>query len=326
MSDLATVWDLPAPWQIEPMSGSAHNHLALIVAANQQHAVLCTYSNDAPASFGYMQAVLQALTDQKLPFALPLPLLTRSGVSLYRHDDGYRTWVMTMLPWFAGDHPTVDDGDACFHAGRVHAQLLNALATVTVSESSPPPYMTLQRIHPYIIDPLASLRVAPLSNDQIKQLVQLVETLQAELPAYYDELPRQIIHGDFVPSNVLVTDAMVSAVLDFELCRNDVRVLDVAFAMLAWGGFGDNYDESAMLRFGQGFAQIITLSDAEIAAIPSMMRLAHVVRVLSALGRFQQGFERSVVVERASMSLLTLDTWLQDYHDSLITDVRRWWV
>jgi hypothetical protein len=33
-----------------------------------------------------------------------------------------------------------------------------------------------------------------------------------------------------------------------------------------------------------------------------------------------------VVVERASMSLLTLDTWLQDYHDSLITDVRRWWV
>jgi hypothetical protein len=24
--------------------------------------------------------------------------------------------------------------------------------------------------------------------------------------------------------------------------------------------------------------------------------------------------------------LLTLDTWLQDYHDSLITDVQRWWV
>ncbi len=326
MSDLANVWDLPAPWQIEPMSGSAHNHLALIVAANQQHAVLCTYSNDAPASFGYMQAVLQALTAQKLPFALPLPLHTHSGASLYRHDDGYRTWVMTMLPWFSGDHPTVDDGDACFHAGRVHAQLLTALESVTVSESSPPPYMTLNRVHPYIIDPLAALRVAPLQNDQIKQLARIVETLQAELPAYYAELPRQIIHGDFVPSNVLVNQGMVSAVLDFELCRSDVRVLDVALAMLAWGGFGDTYDEAAMLRFGQGFAQISTLADAEIAAIPTMMRLAHVIRLLSALGRFQQGFERSVVVERAAMSLLTLDTWLQGYRDTLITDVQRWWL
>jgi Ser/Thr protein kinase RdoA (MazF antagonist) len=326
MSDLANVWDLPAPWQIEPMSGSAHNHLALIVAADDQHAVLCTYSTDAPSSFGYTQAVLQALTTQKLPFALPLPMRTRSGTSLHRHDDGYRTWVMTMLPWFDGDHPTIEDVDAYFHAGRVHAQLLNALATVIVSESSPPPYMTLNRVHPYIIDPLAALRVAPLPNDQVKQLVQLVETLQSELPALYEALPRQIIHGDFEPSNVLVTDAMVSAVLDFELCRNDVRVLDVALAMLAWGGFGERYDEAALLRFGQGFAQIITLSDAEIIAIPTMMRLAHVVRVLLALGRFQQGFERSVVVERATMSLLNLDTWLHESSDTLLADVHRWWV
>jgi homoserine kinase type II len=326
MSDLANVWDLPAPWQIEPMNGSANNHLALIVAADTQHAVLCTYSNDAPASFGYMQAVLQTLTTHKLPFTLPLPLLTRSGVSLYRHDDGYRTWVMTMLPWFAGDHPTIEDTDAYFHAGRVHAQLLNALAMVSVTESSPPPYVTLNRVHPYIIDPLAALRVAPLPNDQIKHVVQLVETLQAELPAYYEALPRQIIHGDFVPSNVLVTNAMVSAVLDFELCRNDLRVLDVACAILAWGGFGERYDEAALLRFGQGFAQIITLSDAEIAAVPTMMRLVLVVRLLLALGRFQQGFERSMVVERATISLLTLDSWLNEYHDTFIFDIQRWWV
>lgn len=326
MSDLASVWDLPAPWQIEPMSGSAYNHLALIVAANGQHAVLCTYSTDVPASFGYTQAVLQALTAQKLPFALPLPMLTRNGASLYRHDDGYRTWVMTMFPWFDGDHPTSEDADAYFHAGRVHAQLLNALATVTVRESSPPAYLVLNRVHPYIIDPLAALRVAPLPIDQIKHLVQLVEMLQNELPTLYDALPRQIIHGDYVPSNVLVTHAMLSAVLDFEWCRDDLRILDVALAMLAWGGFGERYDAAALLRFGQGFGQIITLSDAEIAVIPTMMRLALVVRVLVALGRFQQGFERSVVVERAAMSLLTLDTWLNESSDNLGTDVHRWWV
>jgi Ser/Thr protein kinase RdoA (MazF antagonist) len=94
--------------------------------------------------------------------------------------------------------------------------------------------------------------------------------------------------------------------LILKACRNDLRVLDVALAMLAWGDFGERYDHAAMLRFGQGFAQIATLSDAEITAIPAMMRLVHVVRVLLALGRFQQGFERSVVVERAAMSLLAL--------------------
>lgn len=325
MSDLANVWDLPAPWQLEPMSGSTHNHLALIVAADNQQAVLCTYNNEAPTAFEYMRLVLQALTQQKLPFVVPLPLLTRNGESLYRHDDGYRTWVMTMLPWFAGEHPTSDDSDAVVHAGRVFARLLEALALVTVNEATPPPYMTLHRVHPYIIDPLAALRVAPLQLDQIKQLVQIVETLQVGLPAYYAELPRQIIHGDFVPSNVLVIQGMVSAVLDFELCRNDLRVLDVAIALLAWGGFADNYDESAMLRFGQGFAQIITLSDAEIASIPSMMRLAYVVHVLSALGRFQQGVERSVAVERAAITLLTLDAWLNEQHDTLIAHIQRCW-
>jgi Ser/Thr protein kinase RdoA (MazF antagonist) len=67
-------------------------------------------------------------------------------------------------------------------------------------------------VHPYIIDPLAALRVAPLPNDQIKTVMQIIETLQTELPAYYAELPRQIIHGDFVPSNVLARQGMVSAV------------------------------------------------------------------------------------------------------------------
>jgi Ser/Thr protein kinase RdoA (MazF antagonist) len=86
------------------------------------------------------------------------------------------------------------------------------------------------------------------------------------------------------------------------------------------------YDEAALLRFGQGFAQIITMSDAEIAAVPTMMRLVLVVRLLLALGRFQQGFERSMVVERATISLLTLDSWLNEYHDTFIFDIQRWWV
>ena len=63
----------------------------------------------------------------------------------------------------------------------------------------------------------------------------------------------------------------------------------------------------------------ISLTDAEIHALPTLLRLVRVVRLLQALGRFQQGVERSVVVERAAASLLTLDTWLTEHPEIVMS-------
>lgn len=315
MNDLATVWDLPTPWHIEPMSGSSHNHLALIVAANNQHAVLCTYGHDQPHLLEYTMAVTSALATLDLPFAIPNPLLTTSGERLYRHDDGYRTWLMSMMPWLPGEHPTVDDVNACQQSGQAFGRLLAALAQVTVTPPSPAAALNLNRIHAYIIDPLAALRAAPISNEHVLHVIHVVETLQQQLPTLYEQLPQQIIHGDMVPRNVLLLNDLVSAVLDFELCRWDVRVFDVAIALLAWGGFGGHFDDAAMRHFVRGFHDVIELSDDEIAAIPTMMRLVYIVRLLQVLGRYQQGTERSVAVERVAHAFIELDAWLNEIPD-----------
>jgi homoserine kinase type II len=204
-------------------------------------------------------------------------------------------------------------------AGSALAELLNALAQVETTTNSPTSYAQLQRIHPYVIDPVAALRAAPLETATIQQITEIVTTLQQQLSELYESLPQQIIHGDFTPRNILVNDQKISAVLDFELCRHDVRALDVAVALLAWGGFDADHRTEAMNAFFGALQRDINLTDAEIHALPALLRLVRVVRLLQALGRFQQGIERSVMVERAAASLLTLDTWLVDHPDALMS-------
>jgi homoserine kinase type II len=75
----------------------------------------------------------------------------------------------------------------------------------------------------------------PVSPDEQGRLTRLIRTVQEQIPAMYAALPRQIIHGDFVPFNLLVQDDRVTAVLDFEAAMHDLRALDLAMALAAWG-------------------------------------------------------------------------------------------
>lgn len=319
ITELSRAWDLPTPWQIEPMMGSSNNHLALITADNHQKAVLCTFAHEQPQQLTYVHDVLSALSQRTLSFAVPTPMRTRAGEYWHMLDDGYRNWLMTLTPWYAGEHPDADEISVAGLAGSALAELLNALAQVETTTNSPTSYAQLQRIHPYVIDPVAALRAAPLETATIQQITEIVTTLQQQLPELYESLPQQIIHGDFTPRNILVNDQKISAVLDFELCRHDVRALDIAVALLAWGGFDADHRTEAMNAFFGALQRDISLTDVELHALPALLRLVRVVRLLQALGRFQQGIERSVMVERAAASLLTLDTWLVDHPDALMS-------
>lgn len=319
ITELSRAWDLPTPWQIEPMMGSSSNHLALITAENHQKAVLCTFAHEQPQQLAYVHEVLGALSTHALSFHVPTPMHTRTGEYWHMLDDGYRNWLMTLTPWYAGEHPDADEVSVATLAGSALAELLNALAHVQTTSTAPTPYAQLQRIHPYVIDPVAALRAAPLEMPVIQQVIEIVITLQQQLPELYESLPQQIIHGDFTPRNILVHDQKINAVLDFELCRHDVRALDIAVALLAWGGFDANHRADAMHAFFAALQRDVSLTDAEIHALPSLLRLVRVVRLLHALGRFQQGVERSVVVERAAASLLILDTWLIEHPDALMS-------
>lgn len=321
INELSDIWHLPQPWDIEPIAGSSHNHLALITSADQQRHVLCTYAHEQPALIEFSYAVVHALAKHGVSFALPVPKSTKTGQDWHLYDDGYRAWLMTMTPWYAGDHPAVDDVVATARAGVALAELMQACQAIHVTVAPPPAYGLFHRIHPYIIDPMASLRGAPIAGDGAIRIVQMLSDLQQTVPELYEQLPTQIIHGDFTHRNLIVRDDAVFAVLDFEASRVDLRIVEIAIALLGWGSFDDNHDHQAIQALLQALLPVVTLSDAEIGALPTAMRLVRMVRLMLAIGRYQQGVERSVVVERAAQALLHLDGWLLVHGERFVAEL-----
>jgi len=321
INELSNIWHLPLPWEIEPITGSSHNHLALITSADHQRHVLCTYAHEQPALVEFSFAVVHALTKHGLPFALPVPRPTKTGQDWHLYDDGYRAWLMTMTPWYTGDHPAVDDTVAAARAGVALGALMRACQESQVPIASPPAYGLFHRIHPYIIDPMASLRGAPIAGDGAMRIVQMFGELQQTVPDLYLQLPTHIIHGDFTHRNLILRDDAVCAVLDFEASRIDLRIVEIAIALLSWGSFDDNHDQQATHALMQALLPTIALSDAEMHALPMALRMVRMVRLLLAIGRFQQGIERSVVVERAAQALLHLDGWLMAHGERFVAEL-----
>jgi Ser/Thr protein kinase RdoA (MazF antagonist) len=321
INELSDIWHLPLPWEIEPIAGSSHNHLALITAADQQRHVLCTYAHEQPALIEFSYAVVHAVAEHGVSFALPVPKPTKTGQDWHLYDDGYRAWLMTMTPWYAGDHPAVDDIAAATRTGAALAELMQACQAIQVPVVSPPAYGLFHRIHPYIIDPLASLRGAPIAGDGAIRIVQMLGDLLQSVPDLYQQLPTQIIHGDFTHRNLILRDDAVFAVLDFEASRVDLRIVEVAIALLTWGSFDDNHDSQAIQALLHALLPTIVLSDAELNALPTALRMVRMVRLMLAIGRYQQGVERSVVVERAAHTLLHLDGWLQAHGERFVAEL-----
>jgi len=96
------------------------------------------------------------------------------------------------------------------------------------------------------------------------------------------EWPRQVIHGDWHPGNMLFRGPQVVAVLDFDSVRMAPRALDIAggalqFSISMQGDDPDTWpvelDEDRFHAFCRGYDRVsgCTISTAEIEAVPWLM-------------------------------------------------------
>lgn len=107
----------------------------------------------------------------------------------------------------------------------------------------------------------------------------------------FSNWPRQIIHGDWHPGNMLFKGSRVSAVIDYDTARLCPRIIDLAngalqFSITMQGQDPDQWptglDEGRFKRFCRGYETVkdCVISTAELDALPWLMIQALIVEAI----------------------------------------------
>lgn len=149
------------------------------------------------------------------------------------------------------------------------------------------------------------LRIIPntLQNQQMTPLLTYLQDSYRHAAQQVEEQgietwPKQIVHADWHPGNMLFRDNHVVAVIDYDSSRLLPRIIDAANGGLQFSILGgdedvskwpDYIDESRFKRFFRGYDQVMLLSEAEIRTIPWLMieaLIAEAVFPIAATGQF----------------------------------------
>lgn len=100
-------------------------------------------------------------------------------------------------------------------------------------------------------------RHAPARADQLQAAIEALEARR--LHALFADAPRQIVHGDFSPWNVLRREGRLTGVLDFELAHVDIAAADLAFARRG--------SHNAVV---EGYLQVRPLPEGDLEALDAL--------------------------------------------------------
>jgi homoserine kinase type II len=190
----------------------------------------------------------------------PLPVKTRDGralVSLNRRNAA----IVTFLTGIALRRP---DAAHCAAAATALAHLHKAGEGFPLSRAN--------ALGPQGWRPLAeAIHGADGIEDGLSAMIsRSLEELVADWPT---GLPSGVIHADYFPDNVLFVQDVVGGVIDFYFACNDFYVYDLAIMLNSWCF---ELDGSYNITKGQAVIQAYraarSLSEAEIAALPVLMR------------------------------------------------------
>lgn len=276
------------------------------------------------ASIRYEHRLLGWLAGQGLPFAVPVPLRGRNGDTLQQMDAS----LYALFPLIPGQRPAKDSPGPMQAIGAGLARLHLALAEAPANERPDlSGFGTLEKIHPGLPAP-HTLAPGDLRLPDSEPFSSLCAWLRAELDELgtfcagrYRRLPRQMIHGDFAPSNTLLAGPRLTGIVDFEFALPDARAMDVAsglmFAMRVWE---NPHPWPIAAGFSRGYASHIRLTDREIAAIPLLLRLRNAVSKIFWLGKALDSGEQNRIREKvlSIRELQEFNGWLAAHPHKLL--------
>ena len=225
------------------------------------------------------------------------------------HDSGK---ILSLFHKLLSDYqPKYEPPAGSYHASRSVVQSLQAGPG------------TLQRTHPNA------------DKDRIVRLVNFLarsyrDSAKAVNAIGLNDWPRQIVHSDWHPGNMLFRGPKVVAVIDYDAARLHQRVIDAANGALQFSILGggedpsqwpDYIDESRFKRFVRGYDSVpdSVLSEAELQTVPHLMieaLVAESIIPIAATGQFgrMSGIGFLEMVARKVK-------WLQDRTGDLVAAV-----
>ncbi len=140
-----------------------------------------------------------------------------------------------------------------------------------------------------------------------------------------EQWPKQIVHADWHPGNMLFQKDRVVAVIDYDSARLLPRIIDTANGCLQFSIIGgdedvarwpDHLDEARFKRFIRGYDDVMLISKGELSVIPWLMieaLIAEAVFPIAATGTFVRidGLQFLQMVQRKVY-------WVQRNADRLI--------
>jgi Ser/Thr protein kinase RdoA (MazF antagonist) len=316
--ELLDAWPLDQPRRLRP-TGSGINSLTHFVEAGAGGYLLKVYQATADlARLRYEHALLGALREAGLPFAVPAPLPSRAGDTIVRLPDGER--LAALFELIPGQPPDRTNPTHARAIGRALGQLHRALAGI---ELGPPPdpercYGALDRVHAQVPDPLAAPDELPIGGDERRRLRAILAELVDQVPNLYARLPRQLCHCDYGPGQTLIVGDRISGVLDFEFAGPDLRAIDVATGWYWTCSRSVDDRWPPIAAFAAGYRAVVKPTEAELAAAPTLARLQRAAGLVHWVGRLRAGQAEPGLVREQAERLLALDDFLEREGERLI--------
>ena len=233
-----------------------------LIETTQSRFILTLYEQRVdPEDLPYFRALLAHLHAHGSP--VPRFIEDRNGQWL--HDlEGKKACLIEFLSGISVSKPTPTCAENVGRAlGRMHA----SLADFRIERPNPlgqPAWRPLFEK----CDPDETARAFPGLSETI---ARECDFLDANWPI---DLPRSAIHADLFPDNVLTVDDQVTGLIDFYFACTDFRIYDLAVTHSAWAYDADGvqYHEETGTALLRGYAEILTPTEAEKAALPILVR------------------------------------------------------
>lgn len=333
--DLWKAWPVAGPWRTFPLVGGTNSFIEGVEAADGQKFVLrIVPDNTQVPRLHYEAALLEALSNQGLPFLLPIPLKAKSGdtvVSFEQEDD--TTALATLCPLLPGRLTDRDDRTISMttSAGSALAVLDRAFASLPELQTPDtfrplPKFGDLAHWHPLVPDPLIAIERLPIAHEQVRQIQIFLSGVLESVPDLYKHLPQQLLHRDYDSSNILMDGERVTAILDFEFAGRDIRVLDLCVSISWWPVilFGTGREWDVIDAFGRAYTTGYPLSEDELRAIPAVWRMRDATSLVNRIGRYFAGQETETRIQNRIQHSLWREEWLAANKDTLLQYALQW--